>query len=444
MKGCIRKRIFCLKLVVFSLLFMSCATMADFDFSAIDSSIRRSDYAAVYTDLQAGSSKLYSKNDLVLEDLDKGLISHYAGESDRSNKELSDAEQKIRDYYSKSVTQTITSFVVNDTVKDYSGETYEDIYTNIFKGLNYLSLGQFDEAFVEIRRFDNKLKEITSQYQGQLANEKRQLSSGAESVPAVNLKFHNSALARYISMLMYRSEGNPDDARIDYNQLKDAFVLQSELYHFDVPHSIDGDIEIPRGMARLNIISFTGLAPVKVENTVRVTTAGTYYKLALPEMKKRGSRIAYAEVTALSKTDDSASTQRMEKIESIEDIALDTYQQHYALIFTKTLARSIAKAATTAVLNDRSQNEQGSAAGLFSLLSLASALTTEVTERADVRTSRYFPAAASVAGMNLVPGTYDISVKYYDDHGTVVAERKFPDRAISSQALNLVESVCLR
>jgi len=441
---CKRAVPFCL--ILFSVLFfVSCATTADFDFSAIDGSLERSDYASVYAKLEADSKRLYSKNDEVLEDLDMGLVSHYAGESGRSNAELSRAEEKIRDYYAKSVTQEISSFLVNDTVKDYSGETYEDIYTNIFKGLNYLSLGDFDEAFVEIRRFDNKLKEITVRSQALLADAKRSMESGSEAVPSANLKFHNSALARYLSMLMYRTAGNPDDARIDFNKIKEAFALQADLYDFPVPASVAGDIDIPDGMARLNVISFSGLAPVKVENVLRVNLGSTYYKLALPEMKKRPSQIAFAEVTAVSKSGGSQAVARLEKIESIENIALDTYQQHYALIFMKTLTRSIAKAAATAALNEKAKKNDNSTAGsIFGLLSFASALTTEFTERADVRTSRYFPASASVAGLTLVSGTYDISVKYYDARHVVVTERDFPDITVTPRKLNLVEADCLR
>lgn len=444
MKNGVGKNIFRYKVVFSAFFFISCATTADYNFSAIDTSIGRSDYPAVYAELEKDNKKLYSKNDVVLSDIDKGLISHYAGEAERSNKELSDAEQKIREYASKSVTQSVGSYIVNDNVKDYSGETYEDIYTNVFKCLNYLELGNHDEAFVEIRRFDNKLKDITQQYQGLLASAQKDIDSKGGKMPAADMKFHNSALARYMSMLMYRSEGNTDDARIDYKQIKTAFALQRELYDFDIPASINDDIDIPKGMARLNVISFTGLAPVKVENTLRVAMGNTYYKLALPEMKKRGSNIASADITAVSKTDGSRNTVQLEKIESIENIAVDTYQQHYALIFARSLTRSIAKATTTAVLNDQSQNDNGTTGGVLGLLSLATALTTEFTERADVRTTRYFPATASVTGMTLTPGVYDITVKYYDGRGSVAAERQFPAVTVSPQVLNLVESICLR
>ena len=65
-------------LLLLSLLFFSCATQADFDFSNIDSAIAKNDFPAVYNELESKSNKLYGKHDEVLEFLDKGIVSHYS------------------------------------------------------------------------------------------------------------------------------------------------------------------------------------------------------------------------------------------------------------------------------------------------------------------------------------------------------------------------------
>ena len=146
------------------MLCVSCATVADYDFSTVNYYLREGDYTAVYQTLDADSALLYSEHDEVLAALDKGIISHYEGEYTRSNEELTVAEQKIYEYVTKSISQSISSFLLSDTVVDYAGETYEDIYTNLFMALNYIHLDDIENAFVEIRRFDNKLKNISSRY----------------------------------------------------------------------------------------------------------------------------------------------------------------------------------------------------------------------------------------------------------------------------------------
>ena len=74
------------------IVFTSCVTMADYDFSVIDNSLKSGEYEDVYQQLEADENILYSKKDKVLSDLDKGLVSHYAKEFNRSNDSLSSAE----------------------------------------------------------------------------------------------------------------------------------------------------------------------------------------------------------------------------------------------------------------------------------------------------------------------------------------------------------------
>ncbi|MCI1209427.1 MAG: hypothetical protein LKF96_08295 [Treponema sp.] len=435
------KRVAGLIIVPITLL-SSCVTVADYNFSTINRNVSDGDYAAVYNDLERNSTALYSDHDAVLEFLDKGIVSHFCGNYDRSNEELSNGEKKIEEYYAKSISQTVTSFVANDTVTDYSGDTYEDIYINIFKALNYIAVSDTDDAFVEIRRFDNKLKTITQKYQVLLAQQKQQMSAGSDAVPVAKIEFYNSALARYLSMLLYRAAGDRDSALVDKRSIEEAFKMQPALYKFPVPQSVPSEISVPAGMARLNIISFTGRSPVKYEKTIRVNAGATYYKLALPEMVKQPSLIVSATVTAISKTDGAAFTADVDKLESIEDIALDTFEQKYALLFARSLARSIAKAATTQTFDYMARKSDGNESLVFSLLKVASAVTTEATERADVRTSRFFPATAGVAGITVKPGFYDVVLRYYGVSGNIVAIRTYPAVSVSSGNLNLIESVC--
>ena len=115
-------------------------TLADYDFSAINYSLYEQNYEGAYNLVEADKKILYGDKGQVLYDLDRGILSHYGKEYLRSNEELSGAEQGIYDLYATSVTQTINSFLLNDTVVDYSGEVYEDIYTNLFMALNYIHL----------------------------------------------------------------------------------------------------------------------------------------------------------------------------------------------------------------------------------------------------------------------------------------------------------------
>lgn len=434
-------------LFISTIVFSSCVTMADYDFSGIDNSLRTGDYDTVYEQLKTDQNLLYSNKDQVLSALDKGLVAHYAKDYNCSNVSLSSAEKLIYDYFTKSISQSMSSYLLNDLVIDYSGEIYEDIYTNLFMALNYIHLGQTEDAFVEIRRFDNKLKTVSAQYSDlivQANNESEK--NGVNPVENPDVKFHNSALARYLSLILYRSIGKMDSAKIDKRYLENAFALQPSLYDFSVPSCIEEEFSVPKDKSRLNVIAFSGRAPIKEEEITRAYSydGSIYYQLALPVMNKRSSQIAGAEIEVYSQDGKLVTTSSLEKIESIESIAIDTFQQKATLLYLKAIARSIIKTTTNSMLESIAENaETSEVASLFSVLHLASSVKNIVSERADVRSSRFFPGTAWVTGINLLPGSYSVKIIYKSVSGSSLWQEN-QEITVDSNKLNLVESICLR
>ncbi len=436
----LHRRAHVLIFVVFSLFLLSCVTSSHTR-SLVSKYVAESEFEEAIQVIEKNKQNLYSKNDLVLHALDVGLLSHYNRDSKYSSMQLTEAERLMYEYYTKSISQSIASFLLNDTIIDYAGDPYEDIYTNLFMALNYIAQRNIEGAFVEIRRFDNKQKELSLAYSQAIREAKTQISS--ENDFSDTIEFHNSALARYVSMLLYRSEGMMDSAEIDYKYIQSAFAVQKTLYDFPMPSSIKEEFSIPQGSARLNVLSFSGIAPEKKEEIIRFATEETYFKFAIPIMYKRSSVVQAIEAQVLSYETGSSSSFRLEKIESIENIALDTFKQKQALLYLKAIARSLTKSTTTAILDNQAARQKGDIGLIFSVLKIASAVSNEVTEKADIRTSRYFPATASVGGLNLEPGTYLVTIRYLDYAGRTVLKEEFPDVKIQPDTLNLLESVCL-
>ena len=67
-----------------------------------------------------------------------------------------------------------------------------------------------------------------------------------------------------------------------------------------------------------------------------------------------------------------------------------------------------------------------------------------VSERADVRTCRYFPASAYAAGITLPEGRYDITVVFKTSSGGKVETLEYNGVSVSKSGLNLVESYCFK
>lgn len=440
-----RKFNFLFLLVPF-ILFNSCVTMNDFDYSKIDSAINSSDYVTASELLESHQGYYYTSKENVLLHLDNGIIKHFARDYEKSNEHLSLAEKEIEENFTKSVTQKIGQGIVNDNVAEYAGETYEDIYTNIFMCLNYIHLNKIDDAMVEIRRFDNKMKVIGLKYQSILEESRNQLKSEYEYNDTQNIDseitFHNSAFARYMSMLLYRNENDYNSAQIDYKKIEEAFELQKTIYNFEMPKSIKEELSIPQNKARVNFVSMIGRCPIKKEEVLRIPFEDAYYKLALPVLTFTDTKVSYIEVELKNKSTGKIEVDYLEMIESVENIMKDLFKQHYAAIYIRTLLRSIGKSTSSLVFDSVSeQTSDANVSVLFSFLNLISQIATEVSERADVRNCRYFPELICVGGINVDPGTYEIKINYYDNNKRFLYSDYQGNFVVEKNKLNFVESV---
>lgn len=413
----------------------------------IDEKVKQSDFNAAAALIEQEKDSLYTNTDAVLYYIDTGVIAHFSKDFSRSNELLGIAEQRIQENFTKSVSQGVASFLVNDSVLEYAGEDYEDIYANVFMALNYYHEGKIEDAFVELRRIDNKSKVLKEKYTAFVnEGEKKAQEEYGSAIPyngqTTATQFYNSALSRYLSLLFYRSIGKYDSAKIDYKFIIEAFEAQKSLYDFPLPKTIADELSIPQEKGRLNIISFTGLAPKKIEEVIRLqlTDEGHYYKLALPLMFERPSQVASVHLVF-----DSGDEYQMELLEDISAIAIDTFKERQALIYMRSVIRSIAKAASTVVMDSASQNtEDSNLSLLFNILSVGTQVFTEVSERADLRSAHYFPSKAYIAGVTLEPGVYTFHVEYRDVKGKNIYSEYFENVTVYPDGLYLKESTCLK
>jgi hypothetical protein len=426
-------------LLFFSFVVFSCATAS---FSKIDSSVEQGKYRDGAEELEKGKKKLYRSQDAVLSYLDRGIVAHYAESYEDSSDLLESGERAIEAAFTKSVSMTVGSYLINDTLLEYEGEDYEDIYINIFNALNYYHQGSMEDAMVEIRRMNNKIQFLASKYGVIISDLQKQALEKSSVVPPEDevSEFTDSALARYMGVLFHRTAGNYDDARIDYEHLQVAFANAPHLYSFPVPSSLEAELEIPRGMARFNILAFSGLSPVKKEETLRVPVSlSNYIKIALPVLASRPSLVRSIELVF-----DGGERVSLEPLEDIDAVARETFKTKKNLIYLKTFIRALAKGITSSVLDAQSQETGGNTGLVLGIFSLANKVFAEVTEHADLRISRYFPGRVWAGGINLEPGSYSFTVNYRDEAGKVIASFRREDVDVKNDALNLVETICLK
>ncbi len=427
-----------------SIFLISCASVSRYD--RADEAVLRGDFAQGVQELESQKDLYNKETDEVLIHLDMGMLTHYTKDYGRSADHLQSGERAIEAAFTRSITRDIGSYLLNDNTLEYAGEDYEDIYINVFNSLNYYHRGNLEGALVEIRRINNKLRALSTKYGTMITNLQRSMLEREIDIPydpeAATVTFTDSALARYMSMIFYRGEGLWDDVRIDRDFLKLAFANQPVIYPFPLPSSIDKETEIPKGKARLNVISFNGFSPVKVEETMRIPLLITenYLKIALPVMHSRPSLISFTEVQM-----DTGERFELELIEDIDLVAKETFKMNQSAIYLRSIIRSVAKTTTATALNtasDKSNDRQSSM--LLGILGAGVQVFAEVSEQADIRLSHYFPGKALVGGINLDPGVHSFTVYYYDQRHNLLYQERFENISVRENQLNLVEAVCLK
>ncbi|MDR1177759.1 MAG: hypothetical protein LBK64_02905, partial [Spirochaetaceae bacterium] len=108
------------RLSALCVVFLLCSCASTGHYSGVDRQLAQGAYRNAYASLES-SKKAYREKDRILYYLDLGMLAHYAGDYGESSKLLQDGERAMEDAYSKSITQTVGTFLVNDMAQEYSG-----------------------------------------------------------------------------------------------------------------------------------------------------------------------------------------------------------------------------------------------------------------------------------------------------------------------------------
>jgi uncharacterized protein len=367
----------------------------------------------------------YGDKSTVLYNMDLGLLYHYAGMSDSSTVHLLAAEQEIEELYTKSITLGALSFVLNDNILPYDGEDFERVMLNVFLALNFAEKGLQDEALVEARKVDLKMRAFAQKYEGKNT-------------------YQEDALARYLAGALYESSGEINDAFISYRKAYDAYETYAKLFATKVPPFLLNDLvrtagklgftdeadkfralggsdgaTTSTGTGSLLLVTYAGKSPIKTEIHSNVSVADTAgiihtFQIALPKFTPRMVGTRSYSIDVLKASDSTlAAADRTHLAENITAIASQSLDDRLALVYLKSGGRAVLKflAAEKAKEKIREKNENA----LVNILSsLAIDLAVGATESADVRSWRTLPAQVQLSRIELPPGPYVVSITSSD------------------------------
>jgi len=448
----LKKHVFSILIISLLTFFMlSCATGSSL-FKGIDTAIEQDDFSAAAEALrkaQESRNIIYDEKDAILLFMDKGLLEYYAGNYAASSSDLQNAERLIEEAYSKSIIEGFFAYIINTNTRDYPGEDFENIYLNIFNALNYYNRGNIEGALAEIRKINmtnGKLDMLARRYDykdpktGASLNEMAMRETGISEMPQTRtVNFSNLALARYLGALFYQAAGNTDSARVEFDQIERAFNANRKVYQHRIPSAVEQARNVPEGKARLNIISFTGLSPIKKETIVAQYLPFQHPVLMiaafkLPGLERRPGQITRIEVAVNEKRF------ALELLEDIGSVIEETFALHYSNILLKTYIRTITKYAVTDIALTEAANQENALAGLLAAVAARAAM--DLSESADIRMCRYLPEKTYIGGIDLDPGKYTVTINYINGDTIIAMEER--EVFVDSGRLNLLQTVKLR
>ena len=475
-------RAFVLPVVLLTLFFslQSCGPATD-HYMVVDSLLLKGDVISADAVIEK-NRRNYSDRNILLYYMDRGMTLHLAGRYQESNQYLEQAEEKIEDLFTKRVTTEAAAFLTNDNLLPYAGEDFEKVMINLIKALNYMYLGKNEDALVEARRVDHKLNIINDKY----ADKKN--------------AYKEDAFARYLAGILYETGGDVElnDAWISYRKSLSTYNDYNSFYRTPVPaiavndalrlsyalgqQDILEDIrkeypeiewrtkDIPANQGELIFISYNGKAPKKEDNFIdiplspeaiaiaiatadennQVKTAvrsisalkGQMIRIALPKFVPQKTNIAYAELYLNPKDGDSGAYGKTVLVENITAIALRNLEDRILRITAKAVARAAVKKILALTVEERAKKEGGPMAGL--LLGAVAHAAAFATEQADKRSWRTLPDEIQLARLSVLPGTYDLQIRYISKSGATIEQKLIPDITIRAGEKRFISNRIVR
>jgi uncharacterized protein len=389
---------------------------------------------------------LQRKRNRLLYLFEKGKMAHLLKQYDSSNQFFNEADLFIEDARTTAKDVALGT-LLNPMMETYKGEDFEKFMVHYYKALNYLGLGQSDEAMVEARRIS-----LTSYAQQDKTGDKTN-------------RYSDDAFALMLQGIIYEQSGDMNNAFISYRNAVEIFVKsKNQWYGVSLPDQLKQDLlrtaaangfteEVQRYSTLLNttlqpapktkggeLILFweNGLAPVKQEqnfffsltkdgfgNFTFTDASGTVNvpfifddNLSKDKIKVediRSLRVAFPKYLEqpVFYTQGTASVNNaqynFEQAENINDVAFATLKERFLKDMTKTLSRlavkKLAEAAARANKSEKDKDEREALAAAIQIFSF-------VTEKADTRNWQSLPHTILYTRIPLQPGSNEIKLNF--------------------------------
>jgi hypothetical protein len=415
---------------------VSCATY-NYRIGSYYEQLLNNQYEKAYATLDKNKMLKRDRNRLLYL-FEKGKMAHLLKQYDSSNLYFNEADLFIEDVRT-STRDIVVGNLLNPMMETYKGEDFEKFMVHYYKALNYLNLGQLNEALVEARRIS-----LRSYAQQDKTNNNPN-------------RYSDDAFSLMLQGIIYEQSNDINNAFISYRNAADIYLKNNNIwYGVMMPAQLKEDVlrtaaangfmdEVQRYEKLFNttwqkktppeggeLVLFweNGLAPIKTEqnffftltkdglgNFVFVDATGSmnipfdfstnYNRDNIDLNELRSIRVAFPQYQEQPLFYKSATVSvnnkqyGFEEAENINNLAFATLKERFLKEMARTLTRlaikKLAEAAARPKKDDKNKNEREAMAAAIQIFNLLS-------EKADTRNWQSLPHTIMYTRIPLQPG----------------------------------------
>ena len=315
-----------------------------------------------------------------------------------------------------------TALMLNDKSRPYEGHDYEKVMLTTRVALNFLAMGDFDNARVAIKQTHEREAVIADLRAKEVREIERDTGKrGAQTSfkelngypvqtidnPQVNAlrNSYQSALSHYLAGFIYEAQSEPSLAAAGYRQAIELQpnqpLLEDALRGLDQRVAASDD-----SLTDVLFVVETGTAPARESRSfplpIPVNYTWVLIPISFPVMQTTSSFPPPAQLQV-----DSGESLPIVPITSIDLMSRRALRDEMPGIMVRGAIRSTAKAVAQYQLQHQAQRKDNEWIGLAAL---ALTLGNYVTESADERTWRTLPAEIAIARGRMAPGEHSITL----------------------------------
>jgi hypothetical protein len=218
------------------------------------------------------------KRNRLLFYLNKGTILWMNGKNIESNQYFLKADLYVEDYRKNYATE-LASMLINPNYSTYSGESFEQILIHYYATINFVQLGDLDNALVACKRMI-----ATSQKINDYLGNKNKYRRDAFAHNLLGMiydaqgDYNNAFIAYRNSFNIYKEDYKPQlgteiPIQLKKDILRTAKIIyfNDELAKYEAEFNLKAEL-LPEGYAPLVFFWNNGLGPVKDENSITFAT----------------------------------------------------------------------------------------------------------------------------------------------------------------------------